>query len=153
MNQLSVWDYVLIAGYVIGVLLLGLMFSGRQKSLKEYFLASGNLPWWAVSCSMLATSLSPLTYLGSFGWIFMKDSRMDVSGATVGVGATILAAFIWVPLWGRLRMMSIYEYLESLFHRGLRAFGAAIFPISMIFWIGNGLVAASMATYFSLAFL
>ena len=41
--------------------------------------------------------------------------------------------------------MSIYEYLESRFHRGLRAFGAAIFPISMIFWIGNGLVAASMA--------
>ena len=84
MNQLSVWDYSVIVGYVIGVLALGLMFSGRQKSLKEYFLASGNLPWWAVSCSVYATALSPLTFLGSAGWIFMKDSRMAVSGSLIG---------------------------------------------------------------------
>ena len=76
MNQLSVWDYALIAGYVIGVLLLGLMFSGRQKSLKEYFLASGKLPWWAVSCSLMATSLSPLTFS------ILRDHKVRVALAS-----------------------------------------------------------------------
>ena len=145
MNQLSFWDYSVMGAYMIGVLALGLVFSGRQKSLREYFLASGNLPWWAVSISLYATMLSPLSFLGICGWIFMKDSRWHVGAAVVGIGTTILAAVIWVPLWGRLQMMSIYEYLEKRFHRGLRAFGAALFPISMIFWVGNGLVAAAMA--------
>ena len=145
MHQLSVWDYVIIAGYLSGVMVLGLVFSRRQTSLREYFLASGNLPWWAVSISLYATMLSPLSFLGICGWIFMKDSRWAVGAAVVGIGTTVVAAVIWVPLWGRLQMMSIYEYLENRFHRGLRAFGAAIFPISMVFWVGNGLVAAAMA--------
>ena len=145
MNQLSFWDYVVIGVYMLGVLILGLVFSGRQKSLKEYFLASGNMPWWAVSISMYATMLSPLSFLGICGWVFVKDSRYHVQGAVVVIGGVILAAVIWIPLWGKLQMMSVYEYLEKRFHRGLRAFGAALFPISMIFWIGNGLVAASMA--------
>ena len=145
MPQLSFWDYSVIIVYMIGVLVLGLMFSGRQKSLREYFLASGELPWWAVSLSLQATTLSPLSFLGICGWIFLKDSRLFVAGPVIGIGTMVLAIVIWVPIWGRLRPMSIYEYLESRFHRGLRAFGAVIFPISMIFWIGNGLVAASLA--------
>ena len=145
MNQLSFWDYAVMGVYMIGVLILGLVFSGRQKSLREYFLGSGELPWWAVSLSMYATGLSPLSFLGLCGWIFFKDSRMVFGGSLLIIVSMPLAALIWVPIWGRLRMMSIYEYLESRFHRGLRAFGAAIFPISMIFWIGNGLVAASLA--------
>ena len=145
MSQLSFWDYSVMGVYMIGVFVLGLVFSGRQKSLKEYFLASGNMPWWAVSISLYATMLSPLSFLGICGWVFMKDSRWAVGPAVIGVGSMILAAVIWIPLWGRLQMMSIYEYLENRFHRGLRAFGAAMFPIAMLFWIGNGLVAAAMA--------
>ena len=58
MNRLVVGDYIVIGVYVIGVLLLGILFAGRQKSMKKYFLASGNLPWWAVSLSMYAAFLS-----------------------------------------------------------------------------------------------
>ena len=145
MNQLSAWDYLVMVAYMVGVLIIGVLFSGRQKSLKEYFLASGELPWWAVSLSLYATTTSPLSFLGICGWIFMKDSRWAVAGPVIGIGTMALAIMIWVPLWGRLRLISIYEYLESRFHHGLRTFGGVIFPISMIFWIGNGLVAASLA--------
>ncbi len=81
MSQLCFWDYSVIIVYIIGVLVLGLMFSGRQKSLREYFLASGELPWWAVSLSLYATGLSPLSFLGICGWIFFKDSRMIFAGS------------------------------------------------------------------------
>ena len=141
MKQLSVWDYLIIGGYLIGVLVLGLMCSRRQKSLKEYFHASGDLPWWAVALSLYATGLSPLTFLGVCGWVFMKDSRMVFGGSLLGIVTLVLAAFVWVPIWGRLRMISIFEYLERRFHPGLRTFGSALFPIQMIFWVGNGLVA------------
>jgi len=134
-----------MGAYVVGVLILGLAFSGKQESLREYFLASGELPWWAVSLSLYATTVSPLSFLGVAGWIFLKDSRWAVGGAVLGIGTMALAMAIWVPLWGRLRPLSIYEYLENRFHPGLRAYGGAIFPISMLFWVGNGLVTSSMA--------
>ena len=145
MSQLSIWDYLVIGTYLAGVLSLGLVFSGRQTSLKEYFLASGALPWWAISLSLYATSLSPISFLGVCGWIYQKDSRLFF-GSTLLVLITLpLAALLWVPLWDRLRPVSIYEYLERRFHPGLRTFGAVLFPLQMIFWLGNGLVAAAAA--------
>ncbi len=143
--MLTFWDYVVIAVYIVGVMVLGLVFSGRQKSLKEYFLASGDMPWWAVSLSLHATALSPLSFLGAAGWVFFNDSRYILGASLLGVGTIVIAAFVWVPLWARLRMISIYEYLEQRFHPALRVLGAAFFLIQMVFWIGNGLVAASMA--------
>ena len=145
MSQLSVWDYLIIGVYLLGVLVLGLVCSGRQKSLREYFLASGQVPWWAVSLSMYATTLSPISFLGLCGWIYQKDSRMVLGGSLLAMFSLPLAACIWVPIWDRLRMLSIYEYLELRYHPGLRTFGAALFPLQMIFWVGNGLVASSLA--------
>lgn len=37
MEQLSTWDYLIIAAYIVGVVVLGFYFSRRQKSLHEYF--------------------------------------------------------------------------------------------------------------------
>ncbi len=145
MGELVFWDYAVIVAYIGGVMLLGLFFSGRQKSLKEYFLASGDLPWWAVSLSLYATALSPLSFLGVCGWIFMDDTRYVFAGPLINIVTITLAVVIWVPIWGKLRMISIYEYLETRFHQSLRIFGAVIFPITMIFWVSNGLVAASQA--------
>lgn len=70
--DLSKVDYAVIAVYVVAP---GLYFTKRQKSLDEYFLASGNMPWWAVAISLYATLLSPVSFLGVVGWIFLKDSR------------------------------------------------------------------------------
>ena len=79
MDRFSGWDHLIIAAYLIGIMVIVLFFSRRQKSLREYFLASGNMPWWAVSISMYATLLSPLSFLGITGWIFSKDSRWKVA--------------------------------------------------------------------------
>ncbi len=144
MNQFSVWDYLIIAGYLIGIVLMGLKFSRRQNSLREYFQASGTMPWWAVSISLYATDLSSLSFLGIAGWIFLKDSRYAVGSAVVGIVTVVVAAFVWVPLWSRLQLQSVYEYLERRYHPAVRSFGATMFPIAMIFWVGNGLVATSM---------
>ena len=143
-GQLILGDYLIIGGYLVGVVLIGLFFSRRQKSLKEYFLASGNVPWWAVGISMFATAISPLSFLGVAGWVFMKDSR-QAFGGTLLVLSLPLAALVWIPLWSKLRLLSIFEYLELRFHPAVRAVGAAVFPIQMMFWVGNGLVASSQA--------
>jgi len=55
-----------------------------------------------------------------------------------------LAAVIWVPVWARLRLLSVYEYLELRFHGSIRAFGALLFILTSVFWIGTALVTAAL---------
>ena len=142
--MLTIWDYIIIVGYLLGVVIIGLLFSGRQTSLREYFLAGGNMPWWAVAISTYATEMSAISFLGTASWIFRKDTR--VVATTILIFITVpLAAKVWVPIWSRLRMLSIFEYLQYRYHPAVRNFASALFPIQTIFWIGNGLVASSMA--------
>ena len=77
---------------------MGSLFAGRQKSLKEYFHAGGNMPWWAVGISMMATRLSPISYLAVAGWIFLKDSRYSFGGYLALFAFVFLAAAVWLPL-------------------------------------------------------
>ena len=142
---LTIWDWGIIALYLSAVVALGLLFARRQTSLEEYFLARKNIPWWVVSISTYATEMSAISFLGTAGWIFRKDSRAIIVPALLLLFVMPLSALVWVPIWSRLRMLSIYEYLERRYHQAVRTFAATIFPIQTIFWIGNALLATAMA--------
>lgn len=62
-------DWVVIAGYFVITIIVGLMFSGRAgKSIEEFFLAGRALPWWMAGGSMVATmfaSDTPLFHCGN----------------------------------------------------------------------------------------
>lgn len=94
MNQLTATDYIVITTYLLGILLIGALFSRRQTSLWEYFLASKNIPWWAAGISVFATFLSANNFLGGPEWVFARDSRFLITGGVIGVGTTVPSAAV-----------------------------------------------------------
>ena len=143
MAKFSIFDYLVIGIYLASMVVMGILFSGRQKSLKEYFHAGGNLPWWAVGISLIATHLSPISYLALPGWIFERDTRSSITGGLIEFLMVLPTAALWIPIWARLRVLSIYEYLERRFHPGVRSIGAMLFIVYTVFWLSTALVAAS----------
>ena len=143
MAKFSIFDYLVIGIYLASMVVMGILFSGRQKSLKEYFHAGGNLPWWAVGISLIATHLSPISYLALPGWIFERDTRSSITGGLIEFLMVLPTAALWIPIWARLRVLSIYEYLESRFHPAVRSTGAMLFIVYTVFWLSTALVAAS----------
>ena len=143
MGKFSIFDYLVIGIYLASMVVMGILFSGRQKSLKEYFHAGGNLPWWAVGISLIATHLSPISYLALPGWIFERDTRSSITGGLIEFLMVLPTAALWIPIWARLRVLSIYEYLERRFHPAVRSIGAILFIVYTVFWLSTALVAAS----------
>lgn len=137
-------DYAVLTLYLLGMVALGLVFFRRQTSLKEYYHGGGNLPWWAVGISLLATTLSPITYLASPGWIFQKDSRELGTAVLLATVFFPLTALLWGPLWNRLRVLSIYEYLERRYHPAVRTIGAVLFLLTQVTWVGTALVTVGL---------
>jgi len=41
-------DYVIIVVFLIGAAAFGIITGGKQKTVKDYFLGSKEIPWWAV---------------------------------------------------------------------------------------------------------
>ena len=144
MSRFGLVDYSVIVIYLLSIVGLGIYFSGRQNSLKEYFQASGTIPWWAVGISLLATGLSPISYLAGPGWIFLKDSRNSLVDTLIGLALVPFVAAMWLPLWSRLRVSSIYEFLEIRFQPWVRTAGAILFLITTTVWVGTALGTAGM---------
>ena len=60
----EVWDWLIVGIYILGTTLVGHRLKGKQKSTRDFFLGGRNLPWYAVTASTIATTISAVTFIG-----------------------------------------------------------------------------------------
>jgi len=70
---LNALDLALIAIYLLGITLFGIHFRSADRSLKSYFLADRNIPWWAISLSIVSAETSTLTVISIPGLAYDRD--------------------------------------------------------------------------------
>ena len=58
-TQLGVLDWVIVAGSLLGVLLIGVL-SAKQAGTdtSQFFLSGRDMPWWLLGLSMVATTFA-----------------------------------------------------------------------------------------------
>ncbi|MDR3140943.1 MAG: sodium:solute symporter [Tannerellaceae bacterium] len=121
----------IIAAY-FGVLLLISCFTGRKNSGNNaFFLGNRQSPWFIVSIGMIGTSLSGVTFVSVPGMVRSIDMTymQTVFGFFFGY---ILIANVLLPLYYKLRLTSIYSYLETRIGRRSYKTGASFFLLSKI---------------------
>ena len=60
----SAWDWIIVGAYVAGTTLVGHHLKGRQHTTRDFFLGGRSLPWYAVTASTIATTISAITFIG-----------------------------------------------------------------------------------------
>src|SRR5687768_15237094 len=68
-------DLVIIFGYLIGITLFGIFYSGKQETTADYFVGDRSVPWWAISASIVATETSTITFISVPGIAFAKNGN------------------------------------------------------------------------------
>ncbi|GAL64514.1 sodium:solute symporter [Algibacter lectus] len=121
---------LLIAAY-FGVLILISYFTGKEDSNDAFFKANKSAPWYLVAFGMIGASLSGVTFISVPGWVAGSQfSYMQVVfGYLVGY---LVIAFVLMPIYYRLNVISIYQYLESRFGTVSYKTGAFFFFISRV---------------------
>lgn len=125
-HQFGWLNWGVVAVYLAALVFLGTWFARRESSTDDFFLARGRIPWWAAGLSIFATMLSAITYLAIPARAYGSDWVRCVVNLGIPVVAPIVA-FCYLPVYRRLRLTSVYEYLERRFHLGVRLFGSISF--------------------------
>src|SRR5580698_2562804 len=122
-------DLAIIALYLVGITLFGLRFRKRQRTLRDYFLADRNIPWWAIALSIVAAETSTLTIISIPGLAY--DTNLGFLQGVLGylVGRVIIS-FVLLPHYFRGDLYTAYELLERRFGRGLRSLTAGLFLLT-----------------------
>lgn len=124
--------------YFVVLLLLSQMV-GKRGGNAAFFNGNHQSPWPLVAFGMIGASISGLTFIGVPGWVMSIDMTylQMCFGFIVGY---LVVAFVLLPLYYRLRLTSIYTYLE---HR----FGAVSYKTGASFFILSKLLGAAAKFY------
>jgi len=136
-------DIAILAVYFAGVVCLGSLFYRGQKSLADFFLAERNIPWWAAAFSGIATILGAISFLGAPGQAFKSDLRFLQYRLGTPI-ALFLIGWVMVPFFYRLRVFSIYEYLEQRFDLRTRLLGGAQFFVLKALFLSISIYAPAL---------
>jgi SSS family solute:Na+ symporter len=131
-------DWLVIAVYLIGTLLIGVWFSRRgARSFAEFFVGGRALPWWLAGTSMAATTFSVDTPLYVTGLVARRGIAGNWEWWAFAI-THVLMIYLFARLWRRSEVVTDVELTELRYGgapaallRGMRAFIFAV-PINCI---------------------
>ncbi|MFK7834304.1 MAG: sodium:solute symporter [Winogradskyella sp.] len=121
---------ILIIAY-FGVLILISYLTGKDDSNAVFFKAKQQSPWYVVAFGMIGASLSGVTFISVPGMIGGQQFAymQGVFGFFVGY---LFIALVLIPLYYKLNVTSIYQYLEQRFGYVSYKTGAFFFLLSRV---------------------
>jgi len=129
-------DWGVVGLYFAAMIAIGIFTSRKKQDASDYFLGGRSLPTWAVSISIVATTLSAATFVGapeqSYG-----GNLTYLSIALGNIVAVVAICTIFVPKLYRAGTVTIYGYLAGRFGEGARV------AVSMMFLAGRMLASGA----------
>jgi SSS family solute:Na+ symporter len=111
------------------VLFIVTYFTARKADSHSFFLGNKISPWFVVAYGMIGASLSGVTFMSVPGWV--KDTQFSYMVVVLGyLFGYFVIALVLLPLYYKLKLTSIYSYLEQRFGFWSYKTGAAFFILS-----------------------
>ena len=122
---------IIISILVIYVLILiGIsFFTSRNADTNTFFTGDKQSPWYLVAFGMIGASLSGVTFISVPGKV-INDSFFYFQVVLGYVLGYVVVAQILMPIYYRLNVTSIYQYLEQRFGKVSYKTGASFFILS-----------------------
>ncbi|MCF3108853.1 sodium:solute symporter [Niabella sp. CC-SYL272] len=136
MKTLPLIDLTVILVYLVAMVLVGYLFSRKNKNADQFTTASGRIPGWAVGLSIYATFLSSNTFLGVPGKAFGSNWNAFAFSLSMPLAAWVAAKY-FVPFYRNIGEVSAYTNLEKRFGPWARTYAVICFLLTQIARMGS----------------
>jgi Na+/proline symporter len=137
----NLWIIGIIALYgAIMALLTYLSVRRKQDNADTFFTSNRAAPWAIVGLGMVGSSISGVTFISVPGDVGNSFNDADGNPVIKGMGylqivmgylvGYLVIALLLIPIFYKLRLTSIYEYLKFRFGRRTQQTGAQFFVLS-----------------------
>jgi SSS family transporter len=147
---MTILDYITIFLFITGILVAGMSFSKTGSSMKSFFAAGGDVPWWISGLSLFMGFFSAGTFVVwgsiaySYGWVAITiQLTMSVAGFLVGIflaprwkNTNVLTAAEYITNRLGLKVQKVYTYIFLFI--SLFTTGAFLYPVAKIVEVTTG---------------
>jgi len=108
-------DALIILGYFVLIMVVAIRARlKRDVGVEEYFICGRNLRWPAIAASTIATNLHAGHFLAVIGSAYafgLAQANFELNA----VFGLLMAAFVFVPIYLRARVLTVSEFFEKQF--------------------------------------
>lgn len=128
-------DWVVLIITLFFIVFYGAWKTRGSKSVQDYILGNNETPWYTVGISVMATQASAITFLSTPGQAF--NDGMGFVQFYFGLPlAMIIICITFIPIYHKLKVYTVYEFLEQRFDLKTRSLAAILFLIQRGFSTG-----------------
>ncbi len=132
MNQgLQTYDYIVFILYFILISSYGLWIYRKKNTnatnTKDFFLAEGQLTWWAIGASLIASNISAEQFIGMSGNGFRLGLAISVYEWLAAVSLVVVAIF-FMPVYLKNKIYTMPQFLKTRYNE-------TVAMIMAIFWL------------------
>lgn len=131
-KSFNVYDYIIFVAFLCSSTIIGIYFAWKARHVKgteDFFTGGRNLAVFPVVMSLVASFMSTNTLLGMPAEVFEIGTQYVMQIVSIVV-AIVLAAEVFLPVYYKLGITSVNEYLELRYNSKIvRMFGSLAFLI------------------------
>lgn len=127
--NLATSDLIVFIGYICLIVGFGIWISQREKNktAKDYFLASSSLPWWAVGGSLIASNISTEQILAMNGSGYVMGLAIGAYELMAALTLIIVAKF-FLPIFIKKGIYTMPQFLQERYDTRVRS-------VMAFFWL------------------
>jgi SSS family solute:Na+ symporter len=118
-------DIAVILAYFAILAVIGVLVSRRVESGEDLFLAGRSLRWPVIGGSLFASNISSTTLIGMTGAAYTTGIAVANYEWMAGLVLVFMAVFL-IPVYLKLRITTVPEYLDARYGRPARLYFSAI---------------------------
>jgi solute:Na+ symporter, SSS family len=138
-------DYIIVLIFLVVMFYMGIIFYKWVGSSDDFYLAGRQLTPFILAAVIAATNVNLYSFVGQAG-IAYKEGIPIIWQTWTGNMALVISGLFVIPIFRRLRIRTIPEFLEKRYSKGVRTFVAILWIFRLSFWLGVVLYTAVIAS-------
>ena len=128
---LQTYDYLVFVLYFVLIASYGFWIYKRKQTVnantQDFFLAEGQLTWWAIGASLIASNISAEQFIGMSGNGFRLGLAISAYEWLAAVSLVVVAVF-FMPVYLKNRIYTMPQFLKTRYNE-------TVAMIMAIFWL------------------
>jgi len=112
-------DYIVLGGFFVVMLGVGVVYARRMRNLRDFFGGGRHVPWWLAGTSLYMTTFSAFAFV-SYSALAYRQGLVAIAIWWFSIPGCLLSAHFLASRWRRAATTSPLEYLETRFGPVLR---------------------------------
>jgi solute:Na+ symporter, SSS family len=131
MGHFSNLDVAILLLYAAVLVYMGIYFVRKSKTADQFMVAGRGIPAWAAGLAVMSAYTSSLSYIATPGMAFDSNWHPMVFALTIPPVVIIISKYA-VPYYRKMKLISVYSFLEDKLGSWGRIYAAFSFVLYMV---------------------